>query len=418
MPLDPLTLLEMDDPITLEARAGRRRRRGQALTLPAAVCGRFDRPGDVDVYTFKGRAGEVVAVDLVCERMQRPGDPVVIVSDGRGRELAVLDDQGSNRNALTQLNRDPAGVVTLPEEGAYRVTVLERFRKGGTRYSYVLRLGPPRPDFAPVICHENNDPSCPLVRQGGSAFLEVTANRREGFEGQVTVEAHGLPRGVSCPPVAIGPRAEQAALVFTAAPDAPDWSGFITLTARAEIGGRRVEREVACVQRRWGESVNGQPNLDNASRVCRQVGLAVRPRAPYGMSLTCRISRCQGGRRHDPDREGIRPAPLARAPGPHRPHRPVITPGHRAGGRRGPGQGYRGDGPVLDRRGRAGRPIYDRGAGRGPGPVRDRPGRARRRRGPWCVPRAPRTPLVVEVATRPAELKKSAASGSPAPKGG
>ena len=227
--LGPLTLLEMDAPITMEREPGDAADEAQTLTLPAAVCGRFDRPGDVDVYTFKARAGEVVAVDLACERMQPPGDPVVIVSDGRGRELAVLDDQGSNRNALTQLNRDPAGVVTLPEEGAYRVTVLERFRKGGTRYSYVLRLGPPRPDFAPVICHENNDPSCPLVRQRGSAFLEVTANRREGFEGQVTVEAHGLPRGVSCPPVAIGPRAEQAALVFTAAPDAPDWSGFITL---------------------------------------------------------------------------------------------------------------------------------------------------------------------------------------------
>src|SRR5262249_11787829 len=133
----------------------------------------------------------------------------------------------------------------------------------------------------------NNDPSCPLVRQGGSAIFEVSANRREGFYGPVTVEARGLPRGVSCPPVVIGPKAEQAALVFTAEPDAPEGSGPIAVTAHAELGGARVEREVGCVQRRWGESVNGQPNLDNASRVCREIGLAVRPRAPYGLKLTC-----------------------------------------------------------------------------------------------------------------------------------
>lgn len=260
--------------------------RGQALTLPAAVRGRFDRPGDLDIYTIRGKAGEVVAVDLLCDRLGHPGDPAIVVTDGGGRELAVLDDSGSNRGSLTQLNRDPADLVTLPEDGPYHVTVLERSRRGGVRHSYVLRIGPSRPDFAPVTSHENNDPGCPLVRRGGAAYLELTANRLDGFEGPVTVEARELPPGVTCPPVVIGPKTEQAALVFVAAPDAPEWSGFIALTARAEIGGKRVEREVACAQRRWGESVNGLPNLDNASRVCRQAGLAVRREAPYGMDLT------------------------------------------------------------------------------------------------------------------------------------
>src|SRR5262249_2603787 len=106
------------------------------------------------------------------------------------------------------------------------------------------------------------------------------------FDGPVTVEAEGLPQGVIVSPLPIGPRVEQAPVVFSAAPDANEWSGTIRLRAWADLGKKRVEREVACSQRRWGESVNGQPNQDNAARICREIGLAVRSKAPYGLILT------------------------------------------------------------------------------------------------------------------------------------
>jgi hypothetical protein len=415
--LYPLKLMEVDGPVTLEREPDDSTAETQTLTPPATVCGRFDRPGDVDVYTFKGRAGEVVAVDLVCERMQRPGDPVVVVSDARGRELAVLDDQGSNFNALTQMNRDPAGLVTLPEDGTYRITVIERFGKGGPRYAYVLRLGPPRPDFAPVLCHENNDPSCPLVRQGGSAFFEVTVNRREGFDGPVTIEAHGLPRGVSCPPIVIGPRADQAALVFTAEPDAPEWSGMITVTASAVIDGRPVEREVACVQRRWGESVNDRPNLDNVSRVCRRIGLAVRPRAPYGMSLIRSTSNVQAAagatltakvvvRRQWPELQGpIVLTGLLLPPGFELLAAEVPAKASEASVRVSIAEDVAAGRYTLTLRGEAMVPFSTDPAV----PVSERP---------LVRAACPATPLIVDVTGRSAELKRSAGAGTPAPKGG
>jgi hypothetical protein len=69
-----------------------------------------------------------------------------------------------------------------------------------------------------------------------------------------------------------------ALVVFTAVPDAPEWTGTIRLNAWAMIGGKRVEHAVGVAQRRWGDS-----NQNNASRLNRELCLAVRSRAPYGL---------------------------------------------------------------------------------------------------------------------------------------
>ena len=46
----------------------------------------------------------------------------------------------SNFNALAQFNRDPLGVFRFPSDGVYRLLVQERYRNGGPRYQYVLKL--------------------------------------------------------------------------------------------------------------------------------------------------------------------------------------------------------------------------------------------------------------------------------------
>jgi hypothetical protein len=278
--LNPITLAWADLPLTLEREPNDHAEQAQPLTLPTMVCGRFDRPGDSDWYSFPARSGESVTIDLLCERLDFPGDPFVIVFDAKGKELATFDDHGINFNSLAQANRDPLGTFRVPADGTYRLFVQERYRHGGARYAYVLRLAKNEHDFYPVVFHETpSDPSCPVVRQGGSAHYELCLNRRD-WNGPVTIEAEGLPAGVKCPPVHVSPQSQFANVVFTAAADAPEWAGPIRLKAWSLIEGKRVERPVRCSQRRWPIA-----NI-NTSLEVRQICLAVRPTAPYGITLS------------------------------------------------------------------------------------------------------------------------------------
>jgi hypothetical protein len=278
--LNPIMVAAVRDPVVFEREPNDSAAAAQAVALPAVLCGRFDRPGDADWYSFPAKSGETIAIDLLCERLGLPGDAVVILSNTKGEELATFDDHGNNAEALTQLNGDPVGTFAIPEDGTYRLQVRERCGRGGSRFLYALRVGKAEPDFYPVVYHETpNDPSCPLVRRGGSAFYEFCLNRRDGFAGEATVEAEGLPPGLTCRPVHVGPNAEFASVVFTAAADAPEWSGAVRLKAWAMIEGKRVEREVGCVQRRGPENEG-----NTATRVCRAICLAVRAQeSPYAI---------------------------------------------------------------------------------------------------------------------------------------
>jgi hypothetical protein len=277
--LNPMTLAFADAKVTREREPNDTAATAQEIVLPTVVCGRFDKPGDADWYTFTAKAGEPIQIEVLCERLGLPGDPFVLVTDARGNEVASMDDHGINFDSLAQNNRDPLGSFSVPATGKYRLLVQDRYRQGGARFVYALSIGKPKPDFYPVAFHETPvAPSCPLVRRGGSAFCELCLNRRN-FNGSVTVEAAGLPKGVSCSPIHVSPQTEFATIVFTAASDAPDWSGAIGLKAWAEVDGKRLEREVRWSQRRW--------NIDNinTSRVCREICLAVRPDAPYALKM-------------------------------------------------------------------------------------------------------------------------------------
>jgi hypothetical protein len=277
--LNPITLAFADAPITLDKEPNDTAETAQPITLPTVICGRFDKPGDADWYSFNAKKGDAFAVDLLCERLELPGDPYVIVFDSKGNEIATFDDHGINFNALAQANRDPLGILKIPADGQYKLFVQERYRNGGARYQYVLKITNVVPDFYPVVFHETpNEPSSPCVHQGGSAFSEICLNRRN-YAGPVVIEAEGLPAGVTCQPVHVSPQGQFANVVFTAAADAPEWAGAIKLKAWAMIDGKKIEREVRPVQRRWPVA-----NI-NTSVMLRETCLAVRGKAPYAIRL-------------------------------------------------------------------------------------------------------------------------------------
>lgn len=276
--LNPVSLITADAPVTREREPNDAADKAQSLVLPTYLAGRFDAPGDADWYTITAKRGDRIAVDVFCERGDQPGDVRVLVTNAKGNEVAAFDDHGIRFNSLDMYNRDPQGTFNVPEGGTYRLLLQETYGHGGLRFTYVVRLDAARSDFFPVVFHETpSDPTCPVVRQGGSAFVDFCANRRDGFKEPITVEAADLPPGVTCVPVHVSPQTEFASVVFTAAADAPEWSGAVRLNAWATIDGHRVERPVHCSRRRWAIQ-----NI-SISRASREIALAVRAKAPYGL---------------------------------------------------------------------------------------------------------------------------------------
>ena len=176
----------------------------QAITLPAVVCGRFDRPRDADWYALKVPENGSFAVDVYSERIAGRADPYVTILDDKGNRVSELDDFGHRSNAFDGAIRDPSGMVNLNKDVNYRLLVQDRYQRGGARYQYVLSVRPPVPDFYAAVIHSSNqNPAGTTIWKGAAATLDIVIHQWEGYNGPVTITAEDLPPGVYAAPVTI-----------------------------------------------------------------------------------------------------------------------------------------------------------------------------------------------------------------------
>ena len=119
----------------------------QKVTLPLIVNGRIDRPGDWDVFSFEGRAGEEVVAEVYARRLGSPLDSVLKLADAQGRQVAFNDDHEDKGAGLITHHADSWLRVKLPADGTYYLHLGETQDHDGPDYAYRLRISPPRPDF-------------------------------------------------------------------------------------------------------------------------------------------------------------------------------------------------------------------------------------------------------------------------------
>jgi hypothetical protein len=90
------------------------------------------------------------------------------------------------------------------------------------------------------------------IRKGGTTSMTVIVQRRDEFDGEITVGVEGLPAGITCPGAVIGGQVKQAALVFAATDGVSAWTGPIKIVGKAKIGDREVVREARYATVVWG----------------------------------------------------------------------------------------------------------------------------------------------------------------------
>lgn len=225
-------------PERLEKEPNNDRSHAQKVKLPVIVNGRIDRPGDWDVFSVAGRAGDVLVAEVHARRLDSPLDSLLKLTDAAGKLLALNDDREDVEAGVNTHHADSYLMVKLPADGDYYVHLGDVAHSGGEEYAYRLRLSAPRPDFALYTV-----PSSVGLRGKSSGSVSVQAVRKDGFAGAIKIGLKDAPAGFSATPVSLSPTQEVTRLaVRTTLADTRQPVG-LAIEGLAKIGQREVAHE-------------------------------------------------------------------------------------------------------------------------------------------------------------------------------
>jgi hypothetical protein len=211
----------------------------QRVALPRIVNGRIGQPGDVDVFRFKGRAGDEVVAEVYARRLNSPLDSLLRLTDASGRVLEWNDDHQDKEAGLLTHQADSYLCTRLPEDGVFYVYLADAQHHGGEEYAYRLRVGPPRPDFALLLT-----PSSISVPAGRAVPVSVHVSRKDGFNGDIELALKDAPAGFTLQGGRIPSGRDCIRMTLTAPQDPLDRPIVLHLDGRARIGEQTVIRPV------------------------------------------------------------------------------------------------------------------------------------------------------------------------------
>ena len=212
----------------------------QRITLPITLNGRIDQPGDWDVFSFTGRAGDEIVAEVLGRRLDSPLDSLLRLTDAAGRQLAFNDDHEDKGAGLYTHHADSLIAATLPANGTYYLYLGDAQQKGGAEYAYRLRVSAPRPDFDLRVA-----PSAINVLVGANVPITVYALRRDGFSGDIALTLKDAPRGYTLSGGLVPAGRDKVRLTLTVPPRPQREPLSISLVGHAMIQGREVVRPAA-----------------------------------------------------------------------------------------------------------------------------------------------------------------------------
>ena len=129
---NPVTVLVNRGPVVAEKEPNGGFAQAQEIQPGQVVAGTVDRPQDVDLYRFAGRAGQRITAEVLASRLGSPLDPFLTLYDAAGHALTADDDSAGSA--------DPRVDVTLPRDGTYFLGVADANDQGGPAHVYRLLL--------------------------------------------------------------------------------------------------------------------------------------------------------------------------------------------------------------------------------------------------------------------------------------
>jgi len=204
----------------------------QAVSLPAVISGRIaaEHGARGHAFRFPGKKGQALRLGVESASLGFAVDPVVRIVDAAGKQISEADDA----KGLAQ--RDPMINFNPPADGDYIVCVRDLTGRGGFRFVYRLTIAPPTAEFAVTLEKD-------VFSGAANKAIEfpVTIDRRDGFEGEITVRVEGLPEGAEAQAVVSKPKdATAKAVKVIITPKTGPWSGPIRIVAESAGIKRRA----------------------------------------------------------------------------------------------------------------------------------------------------------------------------------
>ena len=224
-------------PETLEREPNSIPKDAQRLTLPVIVNGRIQEPGDVDIFSFQGKAGQPIVAEVRARRLGSPLDSSLELTGPTGTRIAFNDDFEDKASGLLTHHADSLLTATLPSDGVYLLRLADVQRQGGSEFGYRLRVGPPRPDFELRV-------TPPEINAGAGTTVPITVHaiRRDGFAGDIAIALKDAPGGFTLSGAVIPAGATSVRMTLTVAPNAAKEESTIAVEGRAIIQGRAITR--------------------------------------------------------------------------------------------------------------------------------------------------------------------------------
>lgn len=131
-------LVIVADPVIREAPSNDSIKTAQAITLPATLCGAFEKAEDVDVYKFRVKAGTGLTFHVRCQRLQdkihdlqEHADPIITLRNEAGSVLAVNDNH---------FFADPLLFHKFTADGEYSLEIRDVRYGGNVDWQYCIEV--------------------------------------------------------------------------------------------------------------------------------------------------------------------------------------------------------------------------------------------------------------------------------------
>ncbi|MDR0608573.1 MAG: PPC domain-containing protein [Planctomycetaceae bacterium] len=178
----PIRYAVDDLPEHIESEPNNNQKQAEKISLPIIVNGRISENTDMDYFSFEGRKGDRVVLEVAARSLNSPLDAGIELFDAAGNIVAANDDRADSQGlniGLETHHADSYLNVELPADGIYTVRLFNTIRQGGSEYGYRLRISPPQEDFT-VYCEPSS-----LFFNDKTQPLKIHISRKDGFNGEI-----------------------------------------------------------------------------------------------------------------------------------------------------------------------------------------------------------------------------------------